>query len=77
MVNDGLETPKLQKVRKFNSRQSNRKPIFQKNRYQVQQESWEPKTGPKNAHLVENLNMGTRVLIQIETHWGAVGNDNQ
>ena len=29
-----------------------------------------PKQGPKNAHLVEYLDMGTRVLLQIETHRG-------
>ena len=46
----------------------NRDPIFLEIGTKSNRNSGSPKQGPNNAHLVEYLNMGTQVLIQIETH---------
>ena len=45
----------------------NRDPIFLEIGTKSNRNSGSPKQGPNNAHLVEYLNMGTQVLIQMET----------
>ena len=49
-------------------RGTDRDPIFLEIGTKSNRNSGSPKQGPNNAHLVEYLNMGTQVLIQIETH---------